>query len=152
MIDDEFRFISIAKRMNRSATALRAQGVTSPSKIPLSRDQGPRGTMTQDSPRPEVIIGHPFSKLFEFLPFPFLHHCFVASEINPRSTVGVKRRTKRYRKPQKACKHTVQEGVREKYAKKQKDQTPRPSDSVILYSMCYKNQQPQQIFQKAFGN
>ena len=57
-------------RHTLSATAHRAQSVTK--RLPLCNDQGPGGTMTQDSHGPEVIIGPlPFLKLLQTL---FLRH------------------------------------------------------------------------------
>ena len=87
----------------KSATALRAQGVTSSQPdppLPLGNDQGPRGRMTQDGHRPEVIIGHPplFLKisghsraLFQTL---FLHHFSAASKTTPRPSFGTKSKPK----------------------------------------------------------
>ena len=64
--------------------------------LPLGNDQGPRGRMTQDGHRPEVIIGPPppFLKILGdsrgFPPNLFLHHFSAASKTTPRPSFGTK--------------------------------------------------------------
>ena len=64
--------------------------------LPLGNDQGPRGRMTQDGHRPEVIIGPrpPFPKIpGHSRGFPqnlFLHHFFATSKTTLRPSFGTK--------------------------------------------------------------
>ena len=82
-----------------SATALSSAGrdqLPAGPPLPLGNDQGPRGRMTQDGHRPEVIIGDPphFSKFAEIVPNLFLHHFFDASKTTPKAAFGTKNQPK----------------------------------------------------------
>ena len=91
--------------------------------LPLGNDQGPRGRMTQDGHRPEVIIGPPptFPKILgDSRGFPqnlFLHHFFATSKTTPRPSFGTKSEPKVAPKNTENDKKTLQEGVREKCPK-----------------------------------
>ena len=84
---------------HRASSAGRDQLPAGPP-LPLGNDQGPRGRMTQDGHRPEVIIGHPppFPKISGdsrgFPPNLFLHHFFAASKTTPRPSFGTKNEPK----------------------------------------------------------
>ena len=76
---------------HRASSAGRDQFPAGPP-LPLGNDQGPRGRMTQDGHRPEVIIGHPppFLKFRKIVANLFLHYFLDASKTTPRATFGTK--------------------------------------------------------------
>ena len=120
--------------------------------MPLSSDQGRRGTMTQGNPRPEVIVGRPlhFPKSLNLLPFRFLHKISAASKYNPRTTSGMKSEPKVNLKSTNNLKNTIHEGVREK-SQKIPIESPNPRSLCLYIEIVAKitvstiHQQPRQM-------